>query len=65
MNLIIAYSFYPTHEEILDYGSILEEIDHPENPYAVATEIMLNDINPSSVDECRHRTDWSKWKQAI
>ena len=29
MNLTIAYSFYPTHEEILDYGSVLEETNPP------------------------------------
>ena len=92
MNPTIAYSLYPTHEEILDYGSVLEETNHLlENreisvyyaslddvwrrnemivndalTYAVATEIMLNDdIEPGSVDECRRRTDWSNWKQAI
>ncbi|KAM1926069.1 hypothetical protein ACFX13_033282 [Malus domestica] len=28
--------------------------------YAVVTEIMLSDdIEPRSIDECRHRTDWS------
>ena len=32
----------------------------------VATDIMLSDdIEPHSVDECRCRTDWSNWKQAI
>ncbi|KAM2404978.1 hypothetical protein ACFXTH_032242 [Malus domestica] len=32
VNPTIAYSFYPTHEEILDYGSVLEETNpHPEN----------------------------------
>ncbi|KAM2216225.1 hypothetical protein ACFXTI_022739 [Malus domestica] len=34
--------------------------------YAVAIEIMLsNDIEPCSVDECRRKTDWLNWKQAI
>ncbi|KAM1059420.1 hypothetical protein TB2_023718 [Malus domestica] len=34
--------------------------------YSVATDIMLSDdIEPRSVDECRRRTDWSNWKQAI
>ena len=34
--------------------------------YAVATEIMLSDdIEPRSIDECRRRTNWSNWKQAI
>ncbi|KAM1145801.1 hypothetical protein ACFX2I_037711 [Malus domestica] len=28
VNPIIAYSFYPSHEEILDYGSILEKQIH-------------------------------------
>ncbi|KAM2185912.1 hypothetical protein PS2_030662 [Malus domestica] len=32
----------------------------------VAINIMLSDdIEPRSVDECRRRTDWSNWKQAI
>ena len=29
MNLTVAYSFYPTHEKILDYGSVLEETNPP------------------------------------
>ncbi|KAM1614644.1 hypothetical protein ACFX2K_023977 [Malus domestica] len=29
VNPTIAYSFYPTHEEILDYGSVLEETNPP------------------------------------
>ncbi|KAM1467059.1 hypothetical protein ACFX2I_032204 [Malus domestica] len=34
--------------------------------YTIATDIMLrDDIEPHSVDECRCRTDWSSWKQAI
>ena len=34
--------------------------------YSVATDIILSDdIEPRSVDECRRRTDWSNWKQAI
>ena len=92
VNPTITYSFYPTHEEILDYGSVLEETNPPpENrkilvhyaslddvwrrnemivddalAFAVATEIMLSDdIEPCSIDECRLRTDWSNWKQAI
>ncbi|KAM0981039.1 hypothetical protein ACFX2F_014295 [Malus domestica] len=64
VNLIITYSFYPTHEEILDYGSVLKEMNPPpENSFAVNTEIMLSDdIESRSVDECRCRTDWSNWK---
>ncbi|KAM2087773.1 hypothetical protein ACFX1T_031921 [Malus domestica] len=32
----------------------------------LATDIMLSDdIEPRSVNECRRRTDWSNWKQAI
>ena len=32
MNATIAYSFYPTHEEILDYGNVFEETNPlPEN----------------------------------
>ncbi|KAM2332404.1 hypothetical protein ACFX1X_022971 [Malus domestica] len=61
VNLTIAYSFYPTHKEILDYGSVLEETNpSPNNPFAVATEIMLSDdIEQHFVDECKRRTDWS------
>ncbi|KAM1696924.1 hypothetical protein ACFX13_031796 [Malus domestica] len=92
MNPTVAYSFYPTHEEILDYENVLKETNHPsENrdisvhyaslddvwcrnemiandalTYAITTEIILSDdIEPRSVDECRRRTDWSNWKQAI
>ncbi|KAM2878373.1 hypothetical protein FF1_013984 [Malus domestica] len=61
VNLTVAYSFYLTHEEILNYGSILEEMNPPfENPYAIAIVIMLSyDIEPRSVDECQCRIDWS------
>ncbi|KAM1248071.1 hypothetical protein ACFX2J_043936 [Malus domestica] len=32
----------------------------------VATEIILSDdIEPRSVDECKQRQDWPKWKDAI
>ncbi|KAM2146080.1 hypothetical protein ACFX1R_049562 [Malus domestica] len=27
--------------------------------------MLSDDIEPRSVDECRRRTDWSIWKQAI
>ncbi|KAM0997725.1 hypothetical protein ACFX2C_007577 [Malus domestica] len=34
--------------------------------FAGATEIILSDdIGPRSVDECKQRQDWPKWKDAI
>jgi len=34
--------------------------------FALAAKIMKSDdIEPPSNDECRYRTDWSKWKEAI
>ena len=34
--------------------------------YLVAIDIMLSDdIEPCSIDECRHIIDWLNWKQAI
>ncbi|KAM0987316.1 hypothetical protein ACFXTH_011452 [Malus domestica] len=34
--------------------------------FAIATEIILSDdIEPRSVDECKQRQDWPKWKDAI
>ncbi|KAM0990114.1 hypothetical protein ACFX2C_008676 [Malus domestica] len=34
--------------------------------FAIATEIILSDdIEPRSVDECRQRQDWPKWKDVI
>ncbi|KAM0969643.1 hypothetical protein ACFX2A_018132 [Malus domestica] len=34
--------------------------------FTVATEIILSDdIEPHSVDECKQRQDWPKWKDAI
>ncbi|KAM2774798.1 hypothetical protein COP1_019650 [Malus domestica] len=34
--------------------------------FAIATEIILSDdIEPRSVDECKQRHDWLKWKDAI
>ncbi|KAM2087774.1 hypothetical protein ACFX1T_031921 [Malus domestica] len=41
-------------------------IDVPRRGRPLATDIMLSDdIEPRSVNECRRRTDWSNWKQAI
>ncbi|KAM1090301.1 hypothetical protein ACFX19_018157 [Malus domestica] len=34
--------------------------------FAIATEIILSDdIEPRSVDECRQRQNWPKWKDSI
>ena len=35
--------------------------------FAIASEIMASDGPevPHSVDECRYRSDWPKWKEAI
>ena len=33
--------------------------------FAVATEIMNDEFEPHSVDECRKRHDWPKWEEAI
>ncbi|KAB2617089.1 inosine-5'-monophosphate dehydrogenase 2-like [Pyrus ussuriensis x Pyrus communis] len=41
----IAYSFYPTHEEILDYGSVLEEKNFlPENREISVYYASLDDV---------------------
>ena len=35
--------------------------------YNVALDIMneIEDFEPKSVEECRHRNDWPKWRDAI
>ena len=35
--------------------------------YSIATDIVYdeNDVEPRTVDECRQRKDWPKWKDAI
>ena len=35
--------------------------------YSIATEIMddLDETEPKSVDDCRQRSDWPKWKETI
>ena len=34
--------------------------------FSVANEIIENDdVEPRSVDECKQRNDWHKWKDAI
>ena len=35
--------------------------------YSIATKIMddLDETEPKPVDECRQRSDWPKWKDAI
>ena len=36
VNPIIAYSFYPTHEEILDYKNVIEEKNPPPQNYEIS-----------------------------
>ena len=35
--------------------------------FQVTSDIIRNyeDLKPRSVEECRHRNDWPKWKEAI
>ena len=35
--------------------------------FQVASDIIRNDedLEPRNVEECRHRNDWPKWKEAI
>jgi len=35
--------------------------------YAVPLDIVIDndDPEPKSVEECRHRDDWTKWKETI
>ena len=33
--------------------------------FTISTKILSNDNEPQSVDECRLRHDWDKWKVAI
>ncbi|KAM1435803.1 hypothetical protein ACFX2I_043704 [Malus domestica] len=41
----VAYSFYPTHEGILDYGSVLEEMNlPPENHEISVYYASLDDV---------------------
>ena len=63
----------PEKREISVHYTVLDEVWNRNEmivddafSYSVATDIMLSDdIEPRSVDECRRRTDWSNWKQAI
>ena len=63
----------PENREILVHYIILDEVWNRNEmivddafAYSIATDIILSDdIEPRSVDECRCRTDWSNWKQAI
>ena len=33
--------------------------------YTVATEILNDDYEPHNLNDCRQRSDWPKWKEAI
>ena len=33
--------------------------------YTVAAEILNDDYEPHNIDDCRQRSDWPKWKEAI
>ncbi|KAM2472176.1 hypothetical protein ACFX1W_047366 [Malus domestica] len=50
VNPTIAYSFYPTHEEILDYGSVLEETNPPPENREIS-------IYYASLDDVWHRNE--------
>ena len=32
---------------------------------AAITEIFLNDLDPKTMAECKKRSDWTQWKEAI
>ncbi|KAM1043967.1 hypothetical protein ACFX14_035077 [Malus domestica] len=36
LNPNVTYSFYPTHEEILDYGSVIEETNPPRENHEIS-----------------------------
>ena len=45
MNPTVLYSFYLTHEEILDYGSVLEETNPPTENYEISVHYTrLDDV---------------------
>ncbi|KAM2987383.1 hypothetical protein FF2_007556 [Malus domestica] len=45
VNPIVAYSLYLTYEEILDYGSILEETNPPSENHEISVYYAsLNDV---------------------
>ncbi|KAM2639996.1 hypothetical protein TB1_026437 [Malus domestica] len=48
VNLNIAYSFYPTHEKILDYGSVLEKVNLPNENREIS-------VYYASLDDVWHR----------
>ena len=50
VNSAIAYSFYPTYEKILDYGSVLEEM----NPPSKNREIS---VHYASLDDVWYRNE--------
>ena len=55
---------YASTEELWDHKKmVINEVFY----FAVAIEILTEDDNhePLSVDECRSKHDWSKWKEAI
>ncbi|KAM1714343.1 hypothetical protein ACFX12_024963 [Malus domestica] len=63
---------HESKEISINYACTNELWDHNEIiindmfTFAVATEIILSDdIEPYSVDKCKHRQDWPKWKDAI
>ncbi|KAM1342398.1 hypothetical protein ACFX2F_006725 [Malus domestica] len=45
VNLTVSYTFDPTHKEILDYGSVLEEM----NPLPDNREILVHYANLDDV----------------
>ena len=63
----------PENREISVHYTVLDEVWNRNEiivddafAYTVVTNIMLSDdIELRSVNECRHKMDWSNWKQAI
>ncbi|KAM2035982.1 hypothetical protein PS1_039153 [Malus domestica] len=45
MNSTVAYLFYPTHEEILDYRSVIEETNPPPENHEISVHYTsLDDV---------------------
>ncbi|KAM2777831.1 hypothetical protein PS2_010124 [Malus domestica] len=58
VNPTVVYSLYPTHEEIINYGSVLEETNPPPENHEISIDyVSLDDVwcrNEMIVNDALH-----------
>jgi hypothetical protein len=52
---------YTSSEKVYDHNTTIADLCFS----TIIVENFLNDLDPKSMAECKKRSDWNKWKEAI